>query len=175
MIETESELPCNGMILELMLVSLQLKRFTLLSSILSLTTEPKWTFEMLKTTHLLCTTFSDTWSSSEESTLVIKALTSSVAFGLGKLFWVDCDIKAIGAYIRHRGHSRVLVISNTADTPVTARLQLPRKFIVPGYPQLREILTDAIYTMDSNRVLTVTMTPYQFLWVNLSPDFLGAL
>eukprot|EP01118_Nematostelium_gracile_P009993 TRINITY_DN3395_c0_g1_i1.p1 TRINITY_DN3395_c0_g1~~TRINITY_DN3395_c0_g1_i1.p1 ORF type:complete len:598 (-),score=134.10 TRINITY_DN3395_c0_g1_i1:30-1823(-) len=97
------------------------------------------------------------------------------ALGLGKLFWVDSDVKSVGAYIRHRGHSRVLVVSNTANTPITVHLRLPRKFVTPGYHQVREILTDATYTMDANRILTISMTPYQFLWINLVPDFLGAL
>jgi len=77
------------------------------------------------------------------------------------------EIKQIGAWIRHRANDRVLVVSNASNQARTARITLPRKFVTKGFNEVKEILTEATFTIDSKRTLTIALNPYQFMWINI--------
>jgi len=91
------------------------------------------------------------------------------SFGLGKLVWIDNGNPAVGSWIRHRANDKVLVVSNCTAVVQTATITIPRKFATPGFNEVREILTDAHYFFDNRRNLTLTLQPYQFLWINIVP------
>jgi len=91
------------------------------------------------------------------------------SFGLGKFVWIDNGNKAVGSWIRHRANDKVLVVSNFSDVVQIVTIPIPRKFTTLGFNEVRDILTDARYTFDHRRNLTVTLQPYHFLWINIVP------
>jgi len=100
---------------------------------------------------------------------MIAARRKHSALSLGKLFWIDNGNPAVGTWIRHRANDKVLVVSNCSGSMQNLSVRIPRKFITPGYNEVREILTDARFVMDRAHYLTLTLTPYQFLWINIVP------
>jgi trehalose synthase len=109
---------------------------------------------------------------------MIAARRKHSCFGFGKLFWVNHENTSVGAWIRHRANDRVLVLSNCSNKVQTVSFRIPRKFLSHGHKEVNDILTGAVFPLDATNLLTLSMDPYQFMWLNLVPPvtygFLGS-
>jgi len=100
---------------------------------------------------------------------MITARRKHISFGLGKLCWTYSGNPAVGSWIRYRAFDKVLVVSNLSCSLQTATIRIPLKFLVPGHTQFREIFSGASFNIDERHTLELTLEPYRFLWINITP------
>jgi trehalose synthase len=89
------------------------------------------------------------------------------SLGSGKLKWVDCEMKEVACWIRYYRSDVMLIVSNLSGQEKTADITLPSKFTInQGTFSCSEVLMKNKYSIRKG-ILSVTLSPYQFLWLNL--------
>jgi glycosidase len=89
------------------------------------------------------------------------------AFGFGSFHWIDSGNMAVAVWLRDAGFDKVIVLTNLDEKPQSAQFELPREAVhrsTPNPPYLVDILTSTRVPLQ-DRVLKITMDPYQFLWL----------
>lgn len=83
------------------------------------------------------------------------------AFSEGSFEWVDAHNDAVAAYLRTDASERILVIQNLAEHPSAVTIEP----VLPAGAALRDLLSSAVFHPGPDGRLTLTLEPYQFLWL----------
>jgi maltose alpha-D-glucosyltransferase/alpha-amylase len=85
------------------------------------------------------------------------------AFGWGSFRWLDAGTNAVAAYLREYGGERIVIINNLSDKIQTAVVPISRASNI--HPV--DILFDRQMRPLQDSHITITLTPFRYLWLKL--------
>ena len=84
--------------------------------------------------------------------------------GKGSCEFIALENKAVLAYLRRSDEAQMLIVCNLSDQPQTVDLPLP-----DGLTQTPvDVLTDTTLPDTSGSSYTLTLSPYQYLWIKVA-------